>query len=201
MERKARAAAAAAAAAAERVHVVRGAGEDSDGEPKEEEGGFYGPPYRRWLRDFLIPTDEKGDLVVVPPEDCLASTRPRRLGAGAGEPCMVDVVRAFWPGRKGMYTCEPLVLLSWYIIMRYTSMTDLPISFERAFQAGTQSCPRDKRTMARGSTTSSSRPACCPGSSSRTFSQRCVGATTAPCTSTSWTRSRSNLLKTTLSWR
>ncbi|KAJ3518406.1 hypothetical protein NMY22_g13694 [Coprinellus aureogranulatus] len=45
-------------------------------EGREGEEGFWGKGYRRWLRDWV--------------------------GEG-GE--MVDVVRKFWPGRKGMYTC------------------------------------------------------------------------------------------------
>ncbi|PFH47647.1 hypothetical protein AMATHDRAFT_151641 [Amanita thiersii Skay4041] len=42
--------------------------------------GFYEREYRRWIRDWLLPED-----------------------GGVG--CMVDIVRRFWPNRKGMYTC------------------------------------------------------------------------------------------------
>lgn len=45
-------------------------------EGQEGEDGFWGKGYRRWLRDWV----------------------------GEGGP-MVDVVRKFWPDRKGMYTC------------------------------------------------------------------------------------------------
>lgn len=53
----------------------------------EGEEGFWEREYRRWLRDWLQKED------------------------GSGGP-LVDVVRRFWPDRKGMYTCESLLLLS-----------------------------------------------------------------------------------------
>ncbi|TEB36838.1 DNase I-like protein [Coprinellus micaceus] len=46
-------------------------------EGMEGEAGFWGEEYRRWLKDWV---KEDGGT-------------------------MVDVVRKFWPGRKGMYTC------------------------------------------------------------------------------------------------
>lgn len=47
-------------------------------EGMEGEEGFWGKEYRRWIRDWL---EENGGP-------------------------MVDVVRRFWPDRKGMFTCE-----------------------------------------------------------------------------------------------
>lgn len=47
-------------------------------EGMEGEEGFWGEAYRRWLSDWV---KEDGGT-------------------------MVDVVRKFWPGRKGMYTCK-----------------------------------------------------------------------------------------------
>ncbi|KAF8961943.1 Endonuclease/exonuclease/phosphatase [Flammula alnicola] len=44
------------------------------------EEGFWGKDYRRWIRDWLVTQDGTGG-------------------------CMVDIVRKFWPDRKGMYTC------------------------------------------------------------------------------------------------
>lgn len=52
----------------------------------EGEDGFWGKEYRRWLRDWLQKED------------------------GTGGP-LVDVVRRFWPDRKGMYTCKTLLLI------------------------------------------------------------------------------------------
>ncbi|PPQ72764.1 hypothetical protein CVT26_003146 [Gymnopilus dilepis] len=46
----------------------------------EGEEGFWGKEYRRWIRDWLVKEDGTGG-------------------------CMVDIVRKFWPDRKGMYTC------------------------------------------------------------------------------------------------
>ncbi|KAJ7719699.1 Endonuclease/exonuclease/phosphatase [Mycena maculata] len=45
------------------------------------EDGFWERDVRRWLRDWLISDD------------------------GGSKGCLVDVVRRFWPDRKGMYTC------------------------------------------------------------------------------------------------
>jgi AP endonuclease-2 len=45
------------------------------------EEGFWGLDYRRWIRDWLVHDD----------------------GRKGGS--MVDIVRKFWPDRKGMYTC------------------------------------------------------------------------------------------------
>lgn len=42
--------------------------------------GFWGKEYRRWIRDLLVKDDGTGG-------------------------CMIDIVRNFWPNRKGMYTC------------------------------------------------------------------------------------------------
>lgn len=50
----------------------------AEGLPGDE--GFWGKEYRKWIRDWLI----KGD----------------------GTGCLVDIVRKFWPDRRGMYTCE-----------------------------------------------------------------------------------------------
>ncbi|KAF4610457.1 hypothetical protein D9613_006552 [Agrocybe pediades] len=55
--------------------VERGLAEGLEGEE-----GFWGKEYRRWIRDWLIKED----------------------GTGGS---MVDIVRKFWPDRKGMYTC------------------------------------------------------------------------------------------------
>ena len=56
--------------------VARGIAEGLQGEE-----GFWGKDSRRWMRDLLIsPEGDKG--------------------------CMIDIVRKFWPNRKGMYTCE-----------------------------------------------------------------------------------------------
>ncbi|KAJ7483602.1 Endonuclease/exonuclease/phosphatase [Mycena latifolia] len=56
--------------------VARGQAEGMAGED-----GFWARDVRRWLRDWLI-SDE-----------------------GDSKGCLVDVVRRFWPDRKGMYTC------------------------------------------------------------------------------------------------
>jgi AP endonuclease-2 len=58
--------------------VDRGLAEGLEGEE-----GFWGLDYRRWIRDWLIHDD----------------------GREGGR--MVDIVRKFWPDRKGMYTCKP----------------------------------------------------------------------------------------------
>ncbi|KAF9480360.1 DNase I-like protein [Pholiota conissans] len=58
-----------------RIIVERGWAEGLEGEE-----GFWSKEYRRWLRDWLIRDD----------------------GSGGS---MVDIVRKFWPDRKGMYTC------------------------------------------------------------------------------------------------
>ncbi|KAJ3493100.1 hypothetical protein NLJ89_g11091 [Agrocybe chaxingu] len=55
--------------------VARGLAEGLEGED-----GFWGQEYRRWIRDWLAKEDGTGG-------------------------CMVDIVRKFWPDRKGMYTC------------------------------------------------------------------------------------------------
>ena len=55
--------------------VERGQAEGLEGEE-----GFWGKEYRRWIRDWLVKDDANGGS-------------------------MVDIVRKFWPGRKGMYTC------------------------------------------------------------------------------------------------
>ena len=57
-------------------------------EGKEGEGGFWDHPGRRWMRRFL------------------------ESGEGEGRGCMIDIVRRFWPNRKGMYTCTSPKLLS-----------------------------------------------------------------------------------------
>ena len=49
------------------------------------EEGFWGKEYRRWIRDWLIKDDGTG--------------------------CLIDIVRKFWPGRKGMYTCAYILVL------------------------------------------------------------------------------------------
>ena len=59
--------------------VDRGLAEGLEGEE-----GFWGLDYRRWIRDWLMHDD----------------------GREGGR--MVDIVRKFWPDRKGMYTCKPL---------------------------------------------------------------------------------------------
>jgi len=59
--------------------VDRGLAEGLEGEE-----GFWGLDCRRWIRDWLVRDD----------------------GRGGGR--MVDIVRKFWPDRKGMYTCKPL---------------------------------------------------------------------------------------------
>ena len=48
------------------------------------EEGFWGVDCRRYFRDWLMDADGSGE------------------GSGG---CMVDIVRRFWPNRKGMYTC------------------------------------------------------------------------------------------------
>ncbi|KAF8875958.1 Endonuclease/exonuclease/phosphatase [Gymnopilus junonius] len=58
-----------------RLMVEKGLKEGLEGEE-----GFWGREHRRWLRDWLIKEDGTGG-------------------------CMVDIVRKFWPDRKGMYTC------------------------------------------------------------------------------------------------
>jgi len=63
--------------------VERGLAEGLQGEE-----GFWGLDYRRWIRDWLIRDD----------------------GHRGGS--MVDIVRKFWPDRKGMYTCAPTSLSS-----------------------------------------------------------------------------------------
>ncbi|KAF9529515.1 Endonuclease/exonuclease/phosphatase [Crepidotus variabilis] len=59
-----------------RLMVERGLAEGLEGEE-----GFWGKDSRRWMRDVLVQED------------------------GQGSGCMVDIVRKFWPDRKGMYTC------------------------------------------------------------------------------------------------
>ncbi|KAF8624204.1 hypothetical protein AX17_007192 [Amanita inopinata Kibby_2008] len=49
----------------------------------EGDEGFWEKGFRRWLRDLLVHEEDGTD--------------------GGG--CMVDIVRRFWPDRKGMYTC------------------------------------------------------------------------------------------------
>jgi AP endonuclease 2 len=49
-----------------------------EGHLERAQVGFYDHPARQWMRDWLDP--EKGS--------------------------MIDVVRKFWPDRKGMFTCE-----------------------------------------------------------------------------------------------
>ncbi|KAJ6552810.1 Endonuclease/exonuclease/phosphatase [Mycena capillaripes] len=56
--------------------VTRGQAEGMEGED-----GFWARDVRRWLRSWLI-SEEEGN-----------------------KGCLVDVVRRFWPDRKGMYTC------------------------------------------------------------------------------------------------
>ncbi|KAJ6517877.1 Endonuclease/exonuclease/phosphatase [Mycena vitilis] len=56
--------------------VTRGQAEGMEGED-----GFWARDVRRWLRSWLISDDE------------------------GNKGCLVDVVRRFWPDRKGMYTC------------------------------------------------------------------------------------------------
>ncbi len=51
----------------------------------KDEEGFWGTGCRRWLREWLAREDSEGTV--------------------HGGP-MVDIVRRFWPDRKGMYTCE-----------------------------------------------------------------------------------------------
>ncbi|KAJ7633987.1 Endonuclease/exonuclease/phosphatase [Mycena rosella] len=58
--------------------VARGQSEGMSGED-----GFWARDARRWLRSWLIPED----------------------GGNNNEGRLVDVVRRFWPERKGMYTC------------------------------------------------------------------------------------------------
>ncbi|KDR70942.1 hypothetical protein GALMADRAFT_75643 [Galerina marginata CBS 339.88] len=57
--------------------VERGLAEGLKGEE-----GFWGVEYRRWIRDWLVRKTDEG-------------TRGS----------MVDIVRQFWPERRGMYTC------------------------------------------------------------------------------------------------
>ncbi|KAF8627308.1 hypothetical protein AX15_004439 [Amanita polypyramis BW_CC] len=49
------------------------------------EEGFWEKEFRRWLRNWLVREEEVIDT----------------MHSG----CMVDIVRRFWPDRKGMYTC------------------------------------------------------------------------------------------------
>ncbi|KAJ6579091.1 Endonuclease/exonuclease/phosphatase [Mycena vulgaris] len=56
--------------------VTRGQAEGMNGDD-----GFWERDVRRWLRDWLISEDD------------------------GNKGCLVDVVRRFWPDRKGMYTC------------------------------------------------------------------------------------------------
>jgi AP endonuclease-2 len=58
-----------------RIIIERGWAEGLEGEE-----GFWRNEYRRWLRDWLIRDNVAGG-------------------------CVVDIVRKFWPERRGMYTC------------------------------------------------------------------------------------------------
>lgn len=51
----------------------------------KDEEGFWEKDFRRWLRDWLVHEDSEETM--------------------HGGP-MVDIIRRFWPDRKGMYTCE-----------------------------------------------------------------------------------------------
>lgn len=93
--------------------VARGLAEGLQGEE-----GFWGKDYRRWIRDLLMKDD-----------------------GTCG--CMIDIVRKFWPNRKGMYTCA--------------SSMSLILPMLKVSQVGILKFPPERRIMARGSISSSSR--------------------------------------------
>jgi len=71
--------------------VARGLAEGLEGE-----AGFWGPEFRRRMRDWLVKEDETGG-------------------------CMVDIVRRLWPDRKGMYTCKERFLhpVAYFLFMSW----------------------------------------------------------------------------------
>jgi AP endonuclease-2 len=93
--------------------VARGLVEGLQGEE-----GFWGKDHRRWIRDLLMKED----------------------GTCGG---MIDIVRKFWPNRKGMYTCA--------------FSTSLILLMLKVLQVGILKFPLERRITARGSISSSSR--------------------------------------------
>ncbi len=63
----------------------------------EGEDGFWEKEYRRWLRDWIRREEDGG------------------RGETSGAPPFIDIVRRFWPDRKGMYTCKYMRLSLWLV--------------------------------------------------------------------------------------
>ena len=64
------------------INVTAAPDDHCDGHLPSNEATFWDQPHRKWFRDWLYPHGP-----------------------------MHDVIRSFWPERKAMYTCRPLVFL------------------------------------------------------------------------------------------